>query len=90
MTAMQQAQDDYRLTTVEIFYHSYDNPEDMQSLTWQDYDLAPDYPELRRFLTYWSRHIDGVVHSVRVAGTEPEANAPKRGSTTRMLSTAIH
>ncbi len=89
MIAMQETRDDYRLTTVEIFFHSFDNPEDLQSLVWQDYDLAPDYPELRRFLTYWSRHIDGVVHSVRVAGAE-KAESPVRGKTERMLSTAVH
>jgi uncharacterized protein Usg len=88
MTAMHQAQDDYRLTTAEIFYHSYDHPEEMQSLVWQDYDLAPDYPELRRFLTYWVRHIGGVVHSVRVDTDEPRRK--KRGSLYRMPSTAIH
>ena len=89
MTAMQEARDDYRLTTVEIFFHSFDNPDDLQSLVWQDYDLAPDYPELRRFLTYWSRHIDGVVHSVRVAGAE-KGKGPVRGKTERMLSTSVH
>lgn len=88
MMAMRQAQDDYRLTTAEIFFHSYDHPEELQSLVWQDYDLAPDYPELRRFLTYWTRHIGGVVHSVRVDADEPHQK--KRGSTHRMLSTAIH
>jgi uncharacterized protein Usg len=89
MTPMTQAREDYRLISVEIFYHSFDNPEDLQSLTWQDYDLAPDYPELRRFLTYWSRHIDCVVHSIRVAGDE-QAKTPKRGSTARMVSTSVH
>jgi len=85
--AMHQVQDDYRLTTAEIFYHTFDNPEDLQSLVWQDYDLSPDYPELRRFLTYWSHHIDGVVHSVRVDSDEP----PKRKKASyRMPSTAIH
>ena len=90
MIAMQQASDDYRLTTVEIFYHSFDNPEDLQSLVWQDYDLAPDYPELRRFLTYWSRHIDCVVHSIRVAGAEQAKPRPGASSTRSMPSTAIH
>jgi len=90
MAAMQEARDDYRLTTVEIFFHSFDNPDDLQSLVWQDYDLAPDYPELRRFLTYWSRHIDGVVHSVRVAGEEDTKRERPRGSAERMPSTAVH
>ena len=89
MMAMQQAQDDYRLTTVEIFFHSYEHPEEMQSVVWQDYDLAPDYPELRRFLTYWSRHIGGVVHSVRVDADEPSQQR-KPGNARRMPSTAIH
>ena len=91
MTAMHHhdyAREEYRLTTVEIFYHCFDNPEELRSLTWQDYDLAPDYPELRRFLTYWSRHIDGVVHSVRVDGMEASDRA-RRGSRS-MPSTAIH
>ena len=89
MTAMQQAREDYRLTSVEIFYYSYDKPDELQSLTWQDYDLAPDYPELRRFLTYWSRHIDGVVHSVRVAGMEKSA-AKSGGASRWMPSTTVH
>jgi uncharacterized protein Usg len=88
MAAMH-AQDDYRLTTAEIFYHTYDNPDDLQSLTWQDYDLAPDFPELRRFLTYWSRHIDGVVHSVRV-DAEDAKHKRQRGSVMHMPSLAVH
>ena len=87
-SSMHHAREDYRLTTVEIFYHSFDNPEELRSLTWQDYDLAPDYPELRRFLTYWSRHIDGVVHSVRVDGMETPSRS--RRSNRSMPSTAIH
>jgi uncharacterized protein Usg len=88
MAAMQQVQDEYRLTTAEIFYHTYDNPDDLQSLTWQDYDLAPDYPELRRFLSYWSHHIDGVVHSVRVAADGMQKR--QSSSVAFMPSTAIH
>jgi len=87
-SSMHHAREDYRLTTVEIFYHSFDNPEELRSLTWQDYDLAPDYPELRRFLTYWSRHIDGVVHSIRVAGKENSGKGP--ASSRPMPSLAIH
>jgi uncharacterized protein Usg len=88
MAAMQQVKEDYQLTTVEIFYHSYDNPEDLRSFVWQDYDMAPDYPELRRFLTYWKRHIDGVVHSVRVDGEN--APKPRFRRNAPMPSMAIH
>jgi uncharacterized protein Usg len=33
----------------------------------QQYDVAPSFPELDRFLTFWRREIDAVLQSVRVA-----------------------
>ena len=61
-----QALRDYRLTTAEIIYHLPDHPDLLQSFIWQRLDVAPDFPELRRFLEYWSRNIEGKLHSVRV------------------------
>jgi len=61
--------DRYRLTTAEILYHFPDHPGLLQSYTWQDYDLAPDFPVLCRFLDFWRRSIEGKLHSVRVAST---------------------
>ena len=57
---------DYRLTTAEIIYHLPDHPDLLQSFVWQKLDVAPDFPELRRFLEFWSRNIEGKLHSVRV------------------------
>jgi uncharacterized protein Usg len=57
----------YRLTTAEILYHLPDHPGLLQSFIWQNYDLEPRYPELRRFLDFWIRQIDGKLHSVLVA-----------------------
>ena len=57
---------DYRLTTAEIIYHMPDHPDLLQSFIWQKLDVAPDFPELRRFLEFWSRNIEGKLHSVRV------------------------
>lgn len=57
---------DYRLTTAEIIYHLPDHPGLLQSFIWQKLDLAPDFPELRRFLEFWTRNIEGNLHSVRV------------------------
>ena len=57
----------YRLTTAEILYHMPDHPGLLQSYVWQDLDLAPQYPTLRRFLAFWQRDLDGKLHSVRVA-----------------------
>ena len=56
-----------RLTTAEILYHLPDHPALLQTYLWQDYDLAPDFPVLRRFLDFWERNLDGRLHSVRVA-----------------------
>ena len=57
----------YRLTTAEILYHLPDHPGLLQSFIWQELDIAPRYPVLTRFLDFWSREIDGKLHSVRVA-----------------------
>jgi len=56
----------YRLTTAEIVYHLPDHPALLQSFIWQKFDLAPDYPELQRFLEFWSLNIEGKLHSVNV------------------------
>ena len=61
---------DYRLTTAEILYGLPDHPELLQTYIWQDLDLAPRYPVLRRFLGFWHRELDGKLHSVRVASAE--------------------
>jgi uncharacterized protein Usg len=60
---------DYRLTTAEILYHMPDFPTVLQTFVWQRYDLAPRFPMLNRFLDYWTRNLDGPLHSVRVANT---------------------
>jgi uncharacterized protein Usg len=60
----------YRLTTAEILYHLPDHPDLLQSFVWQELDLAPAFPVLRKFLTFWTRNLDGKLHSVRVAHAE--------------------
>lgn len=57
----------YRLTTAEIVYHLPDYPAVLQSYIWQEFDLAPDFPILNRFLRFWEKNLDGRLHSVRVA-----------------------
>lgn len=61
---------DYRLTTAEILYHLPDHPGLLQAYIWQELDLAPRYPVLRRFLDFWSHNLDGKLHSVRVASLD--------------------
>jgi uncharacterized protein Usg len=57
----------YRLTTAEILYHLPDHPTLLQSFVWQQLDMAPEFPVLRRFLDFWTRNIEGKLHSVQVA-----------------------
>lgn len=60
----------YRIATAEIIYHLPDHPGLLQSYIWQDYDVAPKYPVLNKFLDFWAKELDGMLHSVRVAGRE--------------------
>ena len=69
MSLVRQLQD-YRLTTAEILYHLPDHPNLLQSYVWQDLDIAPRYPVLHKFLDFWTREIEGTLHSVRVASAD--------------------
>jgi uncharacterized protein Usg len=57
----------YGMTTAEIHYRLPDHPSLLQLYVWQEYDLAPAFPSLRRFLTFWQDELEGALHSVRVA-----------------------
>jgi uncharacterized protein Usg len=57
----------YGLTTANILYGMPDHPKVLQTYVWQAYDLAPVFPELKRFLAFWERELEGPLHSVRVA-----------------------
>lgn len=58
---------DYRLTTAEILYRLPDHPGLLQSYVWQQLDLAPAFPALRKFLEFWEKNIEGRLHSVKVS-----------------------
>lgn len=71
----------YRLATAEILYRLPDHPSVLQTYVWQDYDISPRYPVLNRFLDFWTREIEGGLHSVRVAGKELISAAEMRVGT---------
>lgn len=56
----------YGLTTAEILYRLPDHPALLQSYIWQEYDLFPDFPELKRFLDFWTHSLDGPLFKVTV------------------------
>lgn len=49
----------YGLTTAELYYRMPDYRHVLQSFIWQDYDLAPDYPQMFRFIEFWQANIEG-------------------------------
>jgi uncharacterized protein Usg len=67
MKTIQRQLEGYRLTTAEILYHLPDHPSLLQTFVWQNFDLAPHFPVLRKFLVFWQKNLDGKLHSVRVA-----------------------
>jgi uncharacterized protein Usg len=54
----------YGLTTAEFLYHMPDHPHVLQTFVWQDYDLAPKFPGLFKFIDFWKTKLDGPLHSV--------------------------
>ena len=57
----------YGLTTATILYGMPDHPNVLQSFVWQQYDLAPKFPVLIKFLDFWRRELAGPLHSVTVS-----------------------
>ncbi len=57
----------YGLTTANILYRRPDHPWLLQTYVWQDYDLHPVFPALKKFLNFWQEKLEGPLHSVTVA-----------------------
>lgn len=70
----------HRLTTAEILYHMPDHPTLLQTYVWQDYDLAPKFPVLQKFLDFWEAKLDGKLHSVRVVSARLVSAAEVRAA----------
>ncbi len=65
-----------RLAVTEVLYYMPACPALLQSFVWQTLDQAPDFPRIQRFLDYWRREIDAVIHSVTISGGKPGLIAP--------------
>lgn len=65
----------YRLTTAEILYRMPDHPSMLQTFLWQDFDIAPKFPALNKFLHFWETSLDGKLFKVRVASRALIADA---------------
>jgi uncharacterized protein Usg len=78
---------EYRLTEAEILYNPPNQPHLLECLIWQDYDVAPDFPELCKFLRFWTHHVDVPLFAVRV---ESLGLVRPPGLVYAAYSTAIH
>ena len=56
-----------RLTTCDVLYYMPGAAGLLQSFAWQTVDIAPDFPRVHRFLDFWRREIDAVIHSVSIS-----------------------
>ncbi|MCB1507244.1 MAG: usg protein [Hyphomicrobiaceae bacterium] len=57
----------YSLATAHILYHMPDHPGLLQTFIWQTYDLAPEFPAIRKFIGFWKESIEARLHSIEVA-----------------------
>ena len=60
----------HRLTTACILYYLPDHPSLIQTYLWQEFDLAPKFPQLAKFLDFWEAELEGKLHSVMVSSNE--------------------
>jgi uncharacterized protein Usg len=65
-TDFQRQIDGLGLTTADILYRLPDHPAILQQYVWQEYDKAPGFPELNRFLMFWQAKLDGLLFRVTV------------------------
>ena len=57
----------YGLTTAEIVYRRPDHRWLLQTYVWQNYDLFPNFPLLKQFLSFWGETLEGPLYAVTVA-----------------------
>ena len=71
----------YGLTTAELFYRIPDYQNVLNTFIWQEYDIAPDHPNLFRFIEFWQDEIEGPLHSVRFVHRKKLASGEWRNVT---------
>lgn len=85
MTPTEKLLSGYRSTLAEIIYRMPDHPDVLQQFIWRDLDLAPQFPVLKGFLDFWTRELDGPLHTVRVAHASVLSAAEFRFTEERLI-----
>ena len=68
----------FKLTTLEVVYFMTDYQHLLQSFIFQDYDKAPVYPRMNRFLRYWHREIEASIKEVWISDSGQGMNQFRR------------
>ena len=52
------------LTTVKVIYYLPDYDHILQEFVFQQYDIVPEYPKLKKFIRFWRKNIEAEIHRV--------------------------
>ena len=55
----------YGSTLIEVYYWRPDYPDLLQTFSFQQDDVAPDFPSLKKFLAHWHMNVKARLHWVR-------------------------
>ena len=52
------------LTTIKVIYFLPDYNHILQEFVFQQYDILPEYPKLKKFIRFWRKNIEAEIHRV--------------------------
>ena len=52
------------LTTIKVIYFLPDYDHILQEFVFQQYDILPEYPKLKKFIRFWRKNIEAEIHRV--------------------------
>ena len=52
------------LTTIKVIYYLPDYDHILQEFVFQQYDIVPEYPKLKKFIRFWKKNIEAEIHRV--------------------------
>lgn len=55
------------LVSVSVIYFMPDHRSILNEFHWQTMDIRPEYPRVQKFIDYWKREIEAVIHEVRIS-----------------------
>ena len=62
------------LTTIKVIYYLPDYDHILQEFVFQQYDIVPEYPKLKKFIRFWRKNIEAEIHRVDFSSVFSEYN----------------